>query len=347
MKEISKISPFPSASYSPQTENPGLSLNDRDLSSPQPWRAIEGHSQWAKRESQVSSFYESITEYLSHQDKTALIVIAFAILTGVGIVNYLAGPDLSTWIFYLIPIFLVIWFIERWVGIIMSIISAMTWSVAEYASRATYGDETISFWNGVARLSYFLILTFILSALKSALQKEKELSRIDFLTKVGNSRYFIELANVEINRARRSEHPLTVAYIDLDNFKTINDRFGHSMGDHLLRVVANAIKNNIRLTDTVARIGGDEFAILLPEAGPELAEAIIRRVQKINLEMMQENGWPVTFSIGVVTFMSPPSTVDEILKKTDHLMYAAKNGGKNAIKHEISGMKKWPSVTVA
>jgi diguanylate cyclase (GGDEF)-like protein len=183
--------------------------------------------------------------------------------------------------------------------------------------------------------------------LKSAIEKEKELSRMDFLTRVGNGRYFIELANMEINRARRNKHPLTVAYIDIDNFKMINDRSGHSTGDHLLQLVAYTIKNNIRLTDTVVRMGGDEFAILLPEAGPELAETIIRRVQKINLEMMQENGWPVTFSIGVVTFMTPPSSVDEILKRTDNLMYGAKNTGKNAIKYEISGTREWPSVTVA
>jgi diguanylate cyclase (GGDEF)-like protein len=197
------------------------------------------------------------------------------------------------------------------------------------------------------RLGYFLILTFVLSALKNALEKEKELSRIDFLTRVGNGRYFIELANMEINRARRYEHPLTVAYIDLDNFKTINDRFGHSTGDNLLRLVADTIKNNIRLTDTVVRMGGDEFAILLPETGPELAEAITRKIQKINLELMQKNGWPVTFSIGVVTFISPPSTVDEILKRSDNLMYSAKNNGKNTIKYEVSGIKEWPSVTVA
>jgi diguanylate cyclase (GGDEF)-like protein len=152
---------------------------------------------------------------------------------------------------------------------------------------------------------------------------------------------------MEINRARRYEHPLTVAYIDLDNFKTINDRFGHSMGDNLLRLVADTIKNNIRLIDTVVRMGGDEFAILLPETGPEAAKAITRKIQKINLELMQKNGWPVTFSIGVVTFISPPSTVDEILKRSDNLMYSAKNNGKNTIKYEVSGIKEWPSVTVA
>jgi diguanylate cyclase (GGDEF)-like protein len=276
-----------------------------------------------------------------------LIAIAFVIVGSVGIINHLTGPDLTTWILYLIPIFLVTWFTERWIGIMISIVSASTWLIADFTSGFTYSDHAIPYWNYTARLCSFVILTSLISALKKAMEKEKESSRIDFLTRVGNSRYFIELANMEINRAHRYEHPLTVVYIDLDNFKAINDRFGHSTGDNLLRLVANTIQNNIRLTDTVARLGGDEFAILLPETGPELAQAITRKVQKINLEIMQKNGWPVTFSIGVVTFLTPPSTVDEILKISDNVMYAAKNNGKNMIKYEVSGNKEWSSVTVA
>ena len=298
-------------------------------------------------ESTIESLRQVITEYLHNLNRSVLITLGVVIIVSVGILNHLAGPDLSTWILYLIPIFLITWFTERWIGFLMSTITALTWLIADYTSGANYLDRAVPYWNYTARLCSFIIFTFILSALKSAMEKEKELSRIDFLTGVGNGRYFIELANMEINRARRNEHPLTVVYIDLDNFKTINDRYGHSTGDNLLRLVANTIKSNIRLMDTVARLGGDEFAILLPETGPELAEAITRKVQKINLEIMQKNGWPVTFSIGVVTFIHPPTTVDEILKKSDNLMYTAKNNGKNMIKHEVSGIKEWPAVTVA
>ena len=342
--EMSVLTP---SSCHQNTENHSPYLYDRGEDQTRAWGLSEHPLKLKGRASKIDSPYQFMIEYLSNQHDSVLIAIAFVILAGVGILNYLAGPDLSTWIFYLIPIFLVTWCIGRWIGILMSIFSALIWSIAEYASGETYFDEAIPYWNCIARLGYFLILTFVLSALKSAIEKEKELSRIDFLTRVGNSRYFIELANMEINRARRYEHPLTVAYIDLDNFKTINDRFGHSTGDNLLRLVADTIKNNIRLTDTVVRMGGDEFAILLPETGPELARSITRRVQQINLELMQKNGWPVTFSIGVVTFISPPATVDEILKKSDNLMYSAKNNGKNTIKYEVTGIKEWPSVTVA
>jgi diguanylate cyclase (GGDEF)-like protein len=183
--------------------------------------------------------------------------------------------------------------------------------------------------------------------LKSTLAQEKEISRIDFLTGIPNRRSFIELANMEINRARRYQHPFTMVCIDLDNFKAVNDCFGHSTGDILLRLVAHTIQENIRVTDTVARLGGDEFAILLPETGRNVAEVIMQKVQKINLDIMRKHGWPVTLSIGVVTLVSPPSTVDEVLKTSDRLMYTAKDNGKNSIQYEVFGAREWPPVTEA
>src|SRR4030043_139269 len=330
------------SSYHQKSENTSTFLNlryrDFDWEQIKAWETPEKPLQMRDRKSVINSLQKIITEYPYKLHRSVLITIAFVIVGSVGILNHLTGPDLSIWILYLIPIFLVTWFSERWIGILISSVSASTWLIAAFTSGATYMDQAIPYCNYTARLCSFVILSALLSALKKAMEKEKEASRIDFLTRVGNSRYFIELANMEINRAHRYEHPLTVVYIDLDNFKAINDRFGHSRGDNLLRLVADTIKNNIRLTDTVVRMGGDEFAILLPETGPELAEAITRKIQKINLELMQKNGWPVTFSIGVVTFISPPSTVDEILKRSDNLMYSAKNNGKNTIKYEGSGI---------
>jgi diguanylate cyclase (GGDEF)-like protein len=221
------------------------------------------------------------------------------------------------------------------------------WLIADLTSGTTHFNSDIPYWNGVARLGSFFILTFVLSTLKNTLRQEKEYSRIDFLTGIRNRRYFIELVNMEISRTRRYERPFTVVCIDLDNFKTVNDCFGHSTGDILLRLVARTLQQNIRVTDTVARLGGDEFAILLPETGRNVAEVILQKVQKINLDIMQRHGWPVTLSIGVVTFTSPPSTVDEALRISDQLMYTAKNNGKNSIRYEVFGMREWPAMTEA
>lgn len=279
----------------------------------------------------------NVKEYLDKQSKWHLITLGFAIVVLVGVIDHITGPELFVSIFYLLPIFLVSWFTERWMGVTISIVSAITWLITDFTAGHAYSYPAIPYWNMIVRLGTFLIMTLILWALKKALEHEKELARTDPLTGVANGRYFITLADMEINRARRYKHSFTVVYIDLDNFKTVNDHFGHSTGDALLRSVAHTIRNNIRATDIVGRLGGDEFAILLPETGPEPAEVITRKVQKVNLDVMQKNEWPVTFSIGVVTFLGPPSTVDEMLKISDGVMYAAKKTNKNAIKYKIFG----------
>ena len=300
-----------------------------------------------KQEPTTDSVFGSIVEYLSKLPQLVLISVGTGMVLLVGILNQMAGPEISSTIFYLVPIVLVTWFTKRSIGFVFSILSALTWLIADLASGTTHLNSDIPYWNGVARLGSFFILTFVLSTLKNTLRQEKEYSRTDFLTGTRNRRYFIELLNMEINRARRYDRPFTVVCIDLDNFKTVNDCFGHSTGDILLRLIARTLQENIRATDTVARLGGDEFAILLPETGRNRAEVILQKIQKINLEIMRRHGWPMTFSMGVATFTSPPSTVDDTLRISDQLMYAAKNNGKNSIQYEVFGARQWPAMTAA
>ncbi len=310
--------------------------------SPASWeRTIE------RPEPATDSFFGPIMESLSKLPQLLLITVASLMVVLAGILNHTAGPELSSTIFYLIPIVLVTWFTRRSVGFIFSIFCALMWLISDLTSGATYLKSDIPYWNGVARLSSFFILTFILSALKDTLRQEKEFSRTDFLTGTRNRRFFIELLNTEIHRTHRYGRPFTVVCIDLDNFKMVNDCFGHSTGDRILRLVAGTLQENIRATDTVARLGGDEFAILMPETGRSVAAMILRRVRKINLDIMRMNNWPVTLSMGAATFTSPPSTVDEALRKKDRLMYAAKNSGKNSIRYEILGTREPPAMPAA
>jgi diguanylate cyclase (GGDEF)-like protein len=276
-----------------------------------------------------------LIQYLTKQPRWILVTIGFLMVILVGIVDHLTGPEFFFSIFYIIPIFLVTWLTERRTGVVISIASAIAWFIADFTSGAIYTHPAAPCWNVGVGFGTFVILTFILSALKSAWEHEKELARTDSLTGTSNRRHFIELATMEINRARRYKHPFTVIHIDLDDFKIVNDRFGHTTGDALLRSVVNTIQNNVRATDIVARLGGDEFIILMPETGSGPAEIITSKIQKLNLSVMQKNGWPVTLSIGGVTFITAPATIDEMLRVSDGLMYAAKNSGKNAIKLEV------------
>lgn len=211
--------------------------------------------------------------------------------------------------------------------------SATACFIAEFATKPVYAHPFIPYWNAALILGLFLISVHLLASLRSALLQAENLASTDHLTGLVNRRLFLNLAKTEINRFRRYKHPFTIAYIDIDNFKTVNDTFGHSTGDTLLCLVAEVSRNNIRATDVIARLGGDEFALLLPETGYEQAQVVIQRVQKRLLNTMQKNKWPATFSIGAVTFINPPASVDEMIEKADRLMYFVKNNGKNRFEH--------------
>ncbi len=167
--------------------------------------------------------------------------------------------------------------------------------------------------------------------LKKAMEKLEELSRTDALTGILNRRAFDELAQVEIERAKRYRNPISIAYIDLDNFKSVNDEMGHNTGDGLLISITKIVQNNIREIDHFARLGGDEFILLLSNTEAKPAHEVLVKLQKMMLGEMERNNWPVTFSIGLATFNSPPSNVEEMIKKSDEAMYSAKQGGKNRI----------------
>jgi diguanylate cyclase (GGDEF)-like protein len=282
----------------------------------------------------IKDFMVNIIESLAKKPRSFLIALGFILIAFVGVTRYLTGPEFAFSLFFLLPISLGTWFAGRWVGILLSVMSAVVWLATDLIGGQSYSHPVVPLVNETLRLSVFLIVVVILSTLKRVLEREKMFARKDFLTGIANRQAFFEFAGIEINRCRRHGYPLTIAYIDCDNFKVINDRFGHQTGDDLLCSVANTLQKSIRVTDIVARLGGDEFAILLPETGYEPAVVVIRKIQKILLDIMQKNRWPITFSFGVVTFHSPPNTVDEIIKRSDALMYSAKQSGKNMIKHE-------------
>lgn len=280
---------------------------------------------------------KEVTTYLGGQSKTFLITLSFVIVLVLGAIDYQTGGEISIAVFYLVPVALATWFVGRWAGLFISCLSGATWLITDWATGNIYSHLLVLYWNAIVTLAFYLVFTIALSAVKKALEAAKRSARTEPLTGISNSRAFSEVVGREIDRARRYSHSLSFAYIDLDDFKAVNDHFGHSVGDTLLQAVAHSIKKDIRETDTVARLGGDEFAILLPETGPKSARQFIERIRDRLTRDVQEHGWPVTFSIGVVTFMSPPIDVNEAIRIADSLMYSAKNSGKNTIKFEILG----------
>lgn len=169
------------------------------------------------------------------------------------------------------------------------------------------------------------------SELKKFAEREATLARTDHLTGIANARQFYSVLQNELDRLRRYGTPFTLAYIDLDNFKTVNDQQGHSAGDEVLRCVANLLSDNIRKTDCIARLGGDEFVMLLLETSPSSAQTSVSKIQANLLEEMRARNWGVTFSIGIITCIDAPNSIQDVIKLADELMYQAKQQGKDAI----------------
>ena len=156
----------------------------------------------------------------------------------------------------------------------------------------------------------------------------------DELTQLANRRRFTETLSVEVRRAERFDDPLALVLADLDDFKLINDRYGHQVGDEVLRRFSDVLRENVRDFDLPVRYGGEEFAVLLPETGLDGAEQLARRLQtallRLRLAEIGGDRAPVTASFGVAAFPAARSA-EELLSAADGALYRAKAAGKNRV----------------
>jgi diguanylate cyclase (GGDEF)-like protein len=266
-----------------------------------------------------------------------MLVFVFLVISLLGVVDFATGFDAAFSYFYLIPVVLATWYLGQKEGRAIAFLCTFIWAASNRLAGELFPNEFIRYWNTCLRFALFILFVELLHSLKSALLHEQTLSRTDFLTGINNRREFYERADLEILHARRYKHPITLTLLDVDSFKHINDTLGHSEGDKLLRIIAQAISSAIRKTDVVARMGGDEFSIIFPNTDPNGARHTLEKLKVILTEKMSEAKLPVTFSLGTITFLSVPESTDEMLNKADQLMYAVKTRGKNDIAYQTIG----------
>ena len=220
-------------------------------------------------------------------------------------------------------------------GVYFALLSNLIWFLIDTVySGHRFSHPLIPYWNTGVRVVLFLIAAQFLRLLKIQSNNEKSLSRTDNLTGVMNRHGFVEMAENMFELSARHGRPATLAYIDLDNFKQVNDLDGHSEGDRVLRTIGEILQKSLRRTEMAARLGGDEFAIALPETNQSGARSALNKLKENLDQAMQKHHWPVTFSIGVASFDTAPANFDEAIRLADALMYKVKNSGKNNILFE-------------
>jgi len=272
-------------------------------------------------------------DLFSSRSPLTVISVSLTLLALLGGLDYLTG-DYSLIVFYLVPVSLTAWFVSRSCGMFFCLLALIVrFAINEAPTSFSLQSASLHYWNEGIEFLFLLIMSLLFSALRKNLDSERTLASSDPLTGALNRRAFFDIAEYELNRSRRYEHATTIAYIDLDNFKGINDHFGHTVGDNLLKAVTKTIASNIRSIDRLSRFGGDEFVILLPETPTDAAEAFLEKIQVQLNQAMSARNWPVTFSIGAVTYPKAPPGVEELIKKADMLMYDVKRSGKNRLLH--------------
>ena len=269
--------------------------------------------------------------------KPTAIITAFISLIVIAYSDYSTNVEISLASFYLIPLFLVALNFQTGVGVFTAIVCACTETGTHLlAVKYSYDSQILlRLWNMGINMVIYIVVVVLVSLVKSSYNKERDLARTDHLTGIGNWQAFSEIAERELERARRYKTTLSMVYIDCDNFKNINDTFGHQTGDMVLCKIAETLKKHIRSTDIFARLGGDEFAVLFTNTKKEGADTAMLIIQAHLINEMKDNNWDITFSIGIATFVTPPVSIEDMVKKADVLMYDIKNTGRNGIKHKV------------
>lgn len=281
-------------------------------------------------------------------ERTVALLLIIAVIAAI---DYASGMAVVISVLYFIPIIAAGWFLRPERAVTVAVVATLAWLAGDVAWRGLGETQAIRIWNACAGVVTLAAVTFLVQRarrehdallaanrqLDLALTRETESARTDALTNLPNARALSETLTRELARSRRSGTPLSLLYIDLDDFKEVNDRYGHAAGDALLERVGAALGSVLRAGDIAARIGGDEFVVVLAGSSAESAKEVAARiVASVAAEAKRYPDAPVGASVGIVHYArSFPAGAGEILSRGDAVMYAAKHGGKGRVAVEL------------
>jgi diguanylate cyclase (GGDEF)-like protein len=269
--------------------------------------------------------------------KSAVLALSLSLVLGTGLIEGRIAPGLSLLVVYLLPIAFATWFMGLRPGLAISLLSGAVTAAAQILLQPNVQMPQIiaSSWNAIVLVAVGGIVVDLLHRVKVADAIGQELSRIDAATGAINRRFFLELLEAEFNRAERYKFALTLAYIDLTNFDRLNEQLGHQAGDELLYQFIEQLSQALRSNDVVARLDGNEFALLLPQTNDVQAQQVFTRLHPQMKEVLKAESMHLEYSIGVATFLEMPDTFEELAAETEQLLKTVKSSGKNSLKYQI------------
>lgn len=257
--------------------------------------------------------------------------ICVSVLLLLGLFRVATDAELAFASLALFPVLLIAWIDGKRNGLLVAFLAAGMWVASDMVTGREYSDAWIPWANAATRWMTYSLVAFLAAQVHLQLEREYERATQDALTGLKNRRAFLVAGTSEIERSKRYAHPLAVIFLDLDDFKQLNDTQGHDAGDAALRATATALLGTLRASDQVARLGGDEFAVLLPEIGYDAAVEAGHKISVAIGDALRDFP-PVSVSVGVAWFGEVDQTFPEMLKAADELMYAVKESGKNGMR---------------
>ena len=268
--------------------------------------------------------------------------VAIPAVIAIGWMDYVTGPDIGFSLFYLLPIVAVAWYSGGSWGVATAVTAATCWQIADIAWN---GSSAVSLWNGFTRFMIYTSTAWLIhrvhadrlqmqtlnANLERALEREVSLARTDSTTRLPNPRAFREHLRSDLARFAQAHCSATMLFLDLDNFKSVNDEYGHAAGDDVLERIAGGIQQQIRGADMAARMGGDEFVVLLwhsDEDNTALQQAAIEKVVR-NVAADYPRA-QLGVSIGVARIVDAGQDPERIIRDADDAMYAVKAARKKA-----------------
>ena len=263
---------------------------------------------------------------------TAVLITSLLLIAGISALDVWTGRDFRLYPLYFVPLVLAATHLPVPQVRVVTATALAAWLGAKLLDGTEFPSPLVwvaNFSIQGAGLYYVAAMVVRLQALRDV---ETRTARQDALTGLHNPLGFREAAERLLDLARRYPAPLVFAYLDLDHFKRVNDEQGHQRGDEVLRLAAHTMRSSLRNTDLLARQGGDEFVVLMPQVSAADAEHTLDRLRQTLQRNMEAAGCPVTLSVGAVAYAGPPPALDDLFRVADALMYDIKKTGRNGVR---------------